>query len=90
MSITRRLATVQHKKGVTQMAEIFALAMYIYFPLDPDLNHFQFQRDWVFSTAEQCEQLRTRLREAPPTKGGGSGLKYVCLHKTVQTWQPVE
>jgi hypothetical protein len=70
------------------MTEIYALVMFLYYPNQRALDHYQFNRDWIFQTAEQCEQLKQKTRDILPQDGDGvAGIKYICVHKTISTWK---
>jgi hypothetical protein len=70
------------------MIEIFALASCFYFNAHPEWDVCKTMgRHYTYSTAEECERWR---KAQPDGHEGDRGIKFICVKKTINTWQPVQ
>lgn len=75
------------------MIEIFALVSCFHFSAKPEWNTCQTMgRYYTFSTAEQCQQQLDRHPTGSDNGGAGGvrTIKFMCVKKSIATWQPVE
>jgi hypothetical protein len=70
--------------------EIFAIVVCAYFANNPKENRCQvLGSEYIYRSAEGCEQKRRTIRNLTAAETGISDLKYVCARKTVSVWEPV-